>query len=623
MATSAEPASFPQLERERRSAARKLLSGRSLIELQPGRGGSARDVSEGGVSLSGGADLTVGSETRVRFALPDSTAHVEASGVIAWANESATGIRFVQIEPESLAALQHWLENASSAEERVPPTHADAVLAAKVACLREIADLQAEISAEDLDPDAALAIIVRRLAELTRSTGAAIALRDGEQVICRASYGNAPDVGVPLSKSSLSGECLRTANVVLLQDSETDSRVDAEICRQLNFRSLLIVPVMCDGKAAGIAEVLSPIPGNFEGADILVVSFMADLVAGIAVPAEQTEAPTAEKRISFEPLLEQHQPIPEIAFELPIPATPVATPLPIIKATEPVAIVPEHALAPAVTRVASGAAQAASIAAVPQPTRAGLPASGEQGRGKTVAIAPQADWQKRLPLLLALVAILLIAIAFAILRLRKASPGAQPAPATSAAITSAPVTMSPAQPVSVPVSEPPKPDSKRSSVNPSRSAKSSQDSHNGSATREIVVRESSSSTTNDAPPDGPSLGQLSARSSADLAAQIIATSTPAPELTPTQSSGVVEGKLIRKVLPRYPEMARRAGIGGDVVLRATIGFDGKLKNIKVESGSPLLREEAIAAARQWRYSPYLLGGKPVETDTRITISFKR
>ena len=83
------------------------------------------------------------------------------------------------------------------------------------------------------------------------------------------------------------------------------------------------------------------------------------------------------------------------------------------------------------------------------------------------------------------------------------------------------------------------------------------------------------------------------------------------------------GKLLRKVLPRYPEMARRAGVTGDVVLTATITVDGSLRDIKVISGSPLLREEAIAAAKQWRYSPYLLGGKPVQTETRITMNFNR
>ena len=56
---------------------------------------------------------------------------------------------------------------------------------------------------------------------------------------------------------------------------------------------------------------------------------------------------------------------------------------------------------------------------------------------------------------------------------------------------------------------------------------------------------------------------------------------------------------------------------------STITVDGSLRDIKVISGSPLLREEALAAAKQWRYSPYLLGGKPVQTETRITMNFNR
>ena len=75
--------------------------------------------------------------------------------------------------------------------------------------------------------------------------------------------------------------------------------------------------------------------------------------------------------------------------------------------------------------------------------------------------------------------------------------------------------------------------------------------------------------------------------------------------------------------PATTTMGRRAGVSGDVVLAAIIGADGTLHDLKVISGSPLLRDEAIAAAKQWRYSPYLLGGKPVETDTHITISFHR
>jgi protein TonB len=84
---------------------------------------------------------------------------------------------------------------------------------------------------------------------------------------------------------------------------------------------------------------------------------------------------------------------------------------------------------------------------------------------------------------------------------------------------------------------------------------------------------------------------------------------------------VIPGKLIKRVLPQYPDMARRAGVSGAVVISGIIGTDGALHSLKAVSGSPLLRDAAIEAARQWRYSPYLLGGKAVEAETHITVSF--
>ena len=625
MATSAEAARLPHLENERRTAFRKALPARSRIEFQPGRTGAARDISEGGVSLLGNTDLNIGSETQLCLTLPGSATQIEATGVIAWSDDLATGIRFVHISNDSLTALQSWLER-SSAERKDDSAnlHSDAALATKVACLGEIADLQVQISSEDLDTDAALALIVRRLAELTRATGSAVALRDGQHVICRASYGNAPDVGVQLAEASLSGECLRTANVVLLRDSETDPRVDADICRQLDFRSLLIVPVLSSGKAAGIAEVLSPNPGNFEGADILVVSFIADLIAGVAVPAEQSEASSIERRTSFGPLVEPDLPRPEIALEIPIPASPVATPVPVVRTAQPAIAPRREGSVPAPAPKPSRPEPASSTAATPQPVRAPLPVHAPELQEETHPISTATDQQRRLYLAVGLIVILLIAIAtFAILRLRKPASTPQPAPATTVTKTPAAVTPALTQSMSTAVVEAPKTEPKKPSPAPAHSARSSSDSHNEPATQEVAVRENSStSPAADAPPDAPSLGQLSTASSAKLAAEIVATNTPTPGLTLPQSRGVVEGKLIRKVLPQYPEMARRAGVGGDVVLSASIGIDGKLKNIRVVSGSPLLREAAISAAKQWRYSPYLLGGKPVETDTHITISFK-
>ena len=83
----------------------------------------------------------------------------------------------------------------------------------------------------------------------------------------------------------------------------------------------------------------------------------------------------------------------------------------------------------------------------------------------------------------------------------------------------------------------------------------------------------------------------------------------------------VEANLIHDVPPTYPPEAGRERIEGSVVLQAVIGKDGSVKDVRVESGLPILAQAAIEAVKQWRYRPYLLNGQPVEVDSRITINF--
>jgi periplasmic protein TonB len=87
------------------------------------------------------------------------------------------------------------------------------------------------------------------------------------------------------------------------------------------------------------------------------------------------------------------------------------------------------------------------------------------------------------------------------------------------------------------------------------------------------------------------------------------------------ASRVVEANLIHDVPPQYPSEAGRARLEGAVVLMAVIGQDGSVKDVRVESGLPILAQAAIDAVKQWRYKPYLIDGEPVEVDSRITINF--
>lgn len=84
---------------------------------------------------------------------------------------------------------------------------------------------------------------------------------------------------------------------------------------------------------------------------------------------------------------------------------------------------------------------------------------------------------------------------------------------------------------------------------------------------------------------------------------------------------VQQAKLINRVQPIYPPLAKQARIQGNVVLHAIIAKDGTIQELQVLSGHPLLVQAALDAVRQWRYQPTLLNGDPVEVDTTVTVVF--
>ena len=88
-------------------------------------------------------------------------------------------------------------------------------------------------------------------------------------------------------------------------------------------------------------------------------------------------------------------------------------------------------------------------------------------------------------------------------------------------------------------------------------------------------------------------------------------------------SNYLEAMLVNKVVPEYPNIARLAGVQGDVKLHAIIAKDGTIQSLVVTSGPEMLREAALKAVEQWRYRPYMLNGQAMEVETVITVSFHR
>ncbi|GAC1620718.1 MAG: hypothetical protein NVS9B13_11290 [Candidatus Acidiferrum sp.] len=105
---------------------------------------------------------------------------------------------------------------------------------------------------------------------------------------------------------------------------------------------------------------------------------------------------------------------------------------------------------------------------------------------------------------------------------------------------------------------------------------------------------------------------------------------PAPATLPTPApisnrlaleSDVELAKIIERVEPVYPPLARQAHVQGKVRLHAIIAKDGSVEELEVISGQPLLIKPAMDAVRKWRYAPTIFMGQPIEVDTTIDVIF--
>ena len=81
------------------------------------------------------------------------------------------------------------------------------------------------------------------------------------------------------------------------------------------------------------------------------------------------------------------------------------------------------------------------------------------------------------------------------------------------------------------------------------------------------------------------------------------------------------GRLLTRIEPTYPPEAAQQQIQGTVKLHVAISADGAIQNVEAD-GPPLLAQAAMKAVRQWRYTPTVLGGQPIEADEDILFVFR-
>jgi GAF domain-containing protein len=153
------------------------------------------------------------------------------------------------------------------------------------------------INAGEIDLEPGISIIAEKAQTLTGATGAAIALRRGNEIVCRARTGRtAPDIGVRLqTDSGLSADCVRSGEVLLCNDAESNPRVDWESCRRMGVRSILVAPLRHFRRTLGVFEVLSSTPHAFDNNDVATMQFLSGMmVATISrLSSLQPAAPVA------------------------------------------------------------------------------------------------------------------------------------------------------------------------------------------------------------------------------------------------------------------------------------------------------------------------------------------
>jgi len=153
----------------------------------------------------------------------------------------------------------------------------------------------------------ALDIAVQAAVQQTGATAAAIALMENSVFVCRARLGDiAPDLGVALNvRTGITGTCVRTAQVLNCTDAQTDERVDADVCRSLGIRSIVVIPVLGNGVVTGVLSVLSVNARAFGPVHLQCLSRVATFVRDLTYGRSTTIAvPT--RHLHPEPVLSAH-----------------------------------------------------------------------------------------------------------------------------------------------------------------------------------------------------------------------------------------------------------------------------------------------------------------------------
>ena len=484
-----------------------------------------------------------------------------------------------------------------------------------------VAKLRGIISAGTQEIGTILGTIAVAAHALAGADGAAIAMPRRGAVICVGRSGEtAPELGVPLNvDSGISGECLRSGTIMRCDDASRDPLVDPEVCRLMGVQSIAVVPLRGHHGRVGVLEVFSSQSYAFTGEHMALLGRLAGLAEAAWARGPNSDSPETDnlETDNLETKISPAQNVPAAVIEdfsqterllqgyaasspsLRLAGSSVA----LTRVGRVLAAgLQRQRQAPPKWRYATMAGVAILLLVLSALTwkawyRASLqPSSPRPVASQPEAPAGNADGETE------------IGLAW--------QPGAQPSASQRHAARAA--AHSGKIPLALKTTDsvmPPKP----------RSTETSDLSDNQNAATANPATANSAISDAAKPLDSTpavDVPQITASSASPVDLGKALSSSPAmPKLGTPISQGVAGGTLAYKVQPIYPPEARRLHLEGTVIFDATITEHGQIENLKLISGDPILARAATDAVSKWRYTPYLLNGKPISKQTRINIRF--
>ena len=161
----------------------------------------------------------------------------------------------------------------------------------KTQSLATIVDLQKSIRRGETDADTTMHLIAERAQEIANASGVAIGRLRGDQLVYAAGSGSAaPYIGRRvMAIFSTSRNIESKAEILRVENSTHDDRIEAAVCRQFGVQSLLMLPIFCGRRMAGVLQVLFDEPHVFQDQEVRTYRIMAGLVGeamALAVAAE-------------------------------------------------------------------------------------------------------------------------------------------------------------------------------------------------------------------------------------------------------------------------------------------------------------------------------------------------